>query len=209
MPLEAQSTYRGRVEIGGVSLPLSWSVQHNFVRDGRYSERSTPHPHQAGLIFPSWWNIRQKSGHCHSVFSVFKKGTQSGELSDFFGPTTGLYTPKGKILTNVSIFSDFAHIFQFLPYPRGLDICICGQVLGQHVFGWGVVDISPIVINDIRRGRIVLSEFWMKTAEKARWDLANTLRKMERKTCGRIIIDDNCSLYFLILWVWLWAKTWP
>jgi hypothetical protein len=28
-----------------------------------------PHPHQPGLIFPSE-NVRQKSGHCHSVCTV-------------------------------------------------------------------------------------------------------------------------------------------
>ncbi len=44
--------------------PLSWSVHCNFVRDCNYSERGwayTPHPHQPGLIFPSWWNVRQKA----------------------------------------------------------------------------------------------------------------------------------------------------
>jgi hypothetical protein len=59
-----QSTYRGRVGIWKVCiLPLSWSVQHNFVRDGRCSERGwecTPRPHQPGLIFPSRWNLRKK-----------------------------------------------------------------------------------------------------------------------------------------------------
>jgi hypothetical protein len=52
-----QSTYRGRVEIGGYWIfPLSWSVHHIFERDGKYSERGwawTPHPHWAGLIFPA------------------------------------------------------------------------------------------------------------------------------------------------------------
>ncbi len=34
--LQSQSTYRGRGEIGGVYLlSLSWSVHHNFARDGR------------------------------------------------------------------------------------------------------------------------------------------------------------------------------
>ncbi len=28
------------------------------------------HPHQPGLIFPSWWNVSPESGHCHSVYSV-------------------------------------------------------------------------------------------------------------------------------------------
>jgi hypothetical protein len=35
---QAQSRYCDGVEIGGVYL-RSWSVHHNFVRDGRYSER--------------------------------------------------------------------------------------------------------------------------------------------------------------------------
>ncbi len=38
-------------------------LKKNFVRDGRYIERGwacTPHPHQPGIIFPSWWNVRQK-----------------------------------------------------------------------------------------------------------------------------------------------------
>ncbi len=52
------STYRGRVEIGEVflSFQLEHTVQCNFVRDSRYSERGRaciPHIHQAGLIFPS------------------------------------------------------------------------------------------------------------------------------------------------------------
>ncbi len=59
--LGAQTTCRGRGEIRGVyrgvatSCPLSWSVQHNFVRDGKQSERGracTSHLYQAGLIFP-------------------------------------------------------------------------------------------------------------------------------------------------------------
>ncbi len=63
-PIE-YGTYRGRVEIWGLYLPsqLERTVHHNFVRDGRYSERGwacIPHPHQPGLIFPSWWNVRQK-----------------------------------------------------------------------------------------------------------------------------------------------------
>ncbi len=52
---EPKYIYRGRVEIGGVYCicPLSWSVHQNCVRDGSYS-------HQAGRIFPSWWNVCQK-----------------------------------------------------------------------------------------------------------------------------------------------------
>jgi hypothetical protein len=60
----AQSTYRNRVEIRGVYLPSQLERTHNFVCDGRYSENGgwacTPHHHQPGLIFPSWWNVRQK-----------------------------------------------------------------------------------------------------------------------------------------------------
>ncbi len=36
-------------------------LHHNFVHDGRYSERGwacTPHPHQPGLLFPSRWSIQ-------------------------------------------------------------------------------------------------------------------------------------------------------
>jgi hypothetical protein len=50
-----QSTYRGRVEIGECICPLSWSVHHNFVRDGRYcsSERgwACTRPHQMSSFF--------------------------------------------------------------------------------------------------------------------------------------------------------------
>jgi hypothetical protein len=44
--------------------PLRWSVHCNFVHDDKCSERGwacTPHPHQHGLFFPSWWNIRLKA----------------------------------------------------------------------------------------------------------------------------------------------------
>jgi hypothetical protein len=43
---------------------LSWSVHCNFTCDGKCNERGwacTPHPHQPGLILPSWWNVRQKA----------------------------------------------------------------------------------------------------------------------------------------------------
>jgi hypothetical protein len=46
-----QSTYRGREEIGDCICPLSWSEHHNFVRDGRYSEKGGGRGF--GLIFPS------------------------------------------------------------------------------------------------------------------------------------------------------------
>ncbi len=52
-----QRTYRGRLEIRGVYLPLSGG------RDGKYGERggpAPPPPHQPGLISPSWWDVRQK-----------------------------------------------------------------------------------------------------------------------------------------------------
>jgi hypothetical protein len=29
-----------------------------------------PHPYQPGLIFPSSWNVGQKSGCCHSVLTL-------------------------------------------------------------------------------------------------------------------------------------------
>jgi hypothetical protein len=41
----SQSTYRVSVDTGGVYCPLSFSVHHIFLRDGRYSEMgwaSTP-----------------------------------------------------------------------------------------------------------------------------------------------------------------------
>jgi hypothetical protein len=43
---------------------LSWSVHCNFTGDGECSEKGracTPHPHQPGLILPSWSNVRQKA----------------------------------------------------------------------------------------------------------------------------------------------------
>ncbi len=49
--------------INGIFLAVRWSVYHNFARDGRQSERGRaciPHPHQAGRILPSWWNVGQK-----------------------------------------------------------------------------------------------------------------------------------------------------
>jgi hypothetical protein len=45
-----QSIVEKRVE---EKCPLIWSVDHNFVCDGRQGERRRayiPHPHQAGLI---------------------------------------------------------------------------------------------------------------------------------------------------------------
>jgi hypothetical protein len=63
--------YRGRVEIGGVYSALSWCVHHNFVRDGRYSERGgrAPPPSPAMRQF---FNLEcsPESGRCHSVYSV-------------------------------------------------------------------------------------------------------------------------------------------
>ncbi len=60
----AQSTYRGRDEIGWCICPLSWRVHCNFACDCTSSRRGwacTPHPHQPGLIFPSGWNVRQEA----------------------------------------------------------------------------------------------------------------------------------------------------
>jgi hypothetical protein len=53
---------KGRGEIGGV---YSICMPSHLERDGTYIERKgegacTPHPHQAGLNLPSWWNVRQK-----------------------------------------------------------------------------------------------------------------------------------------------------
>ncbi len=58
--IEPQNTNRARVEIGEFICPVSWSVYHNFVHDGRYSERGwacTNHTDQPGLIFLPWWNV--------------------------------------------------------------------------------------------------------------------------------------------------------
>jgi hypothetical protein len=49
---------------GKCVCPLSWSVHCNFTGDGNCNERGwacTPHPHQPGLILPSWWNVRQNA----------------------------------------------------------------------------------------------------------------------------------------------------
>ncbi len=54
-------TYIGRDETGWVYLPSQKrSVHCNFVRDGN-NIGVHPYPHQPGLIFLSWWNVRQKS----------------------------------------------------------------------------------------------------------------------------------------------------
>jgi hypothetical protein len=54
-----------RDETGLVHVcPLSWSGHCNFTGDGKCNERGracTPHPHQPGLILPSWLNVRQKA----------------------------------------------------------------------------------------------------------------------------------------------------
>jgi hypothetical protein len=60
--------------MGHISASLSWSVHHNFIRDGRYSEGGwacAPHPHQAGMIFPSCWNVRQKVAFATLVYSMY------------------------------------------------------------------------------------------------------------------------------------------
>ena len=44
-------------------LPTQLERTTQFARDGRKSERGwacTPHPHQAGMIWPSRWNVRKK-----------------------------------------------------------------------------------------------------------------------------------------------------
>ncbi len=50
-------------KLGECICPLSCSVHHNFVNDGRYTERGWKYilpPHQHGIIFPTWWNVLQK-----------------------------------------------------------------------------------------------------------------------------------------------------
>ncbi len=57
--------YRVEMKQDECNCPLSRSVHCNFVSDDKYSEgggREPPiHPHQLGLIFPSWGNVRQKA----------------------------------------------------------------------------------------------------------------------------------------------------
>ncbi len=71
-----QSKYRGRVEKGGVYMticPLSWSVHHNFERDGRYSEKGwscTPVLTRLGWFFHHDWIYAKKWQLPLSVYSV-------------------------------------------------------------------------------------------------------------------------------------------
>jgi hypothetical protein len=60
-----QSIYRGRVEMGGggVSALSAGAYTLQLCTDGRYGEREwayNPQSNQTGLIFPSWWKVRQK-----------------------------------------------------------------------------------------------------------------------------------------------------
>ncbi len=76
-----QSTYRGRVDIGGVYLPFQLErIHHNFVpvRDFRYSERGHSHPHQAKLDFSIMMECTPESGHCES--SVYNAPTRDDLL---------------------------------------------------------------------------------------------------------------------------------
>ncbi len=63
----------GRAEIVSVYLPSQLEcIHYNFLRDGRYSERGwacTPHPHQVGLIFQSWWDGMYAS-ECQLVYTL-------------------------------------------------------------------------------------------------------------------------------------------
>ncbi len=68
-----QTTCRSRVEIGKCICPLSLSVHHNYVRDGRYSEggwASTPHPQPAWANFFTMMECTPESGRCPSVYWV-------------------------------------------------------------------------------------------------------------------------------------------
>ncbi len=73
---QRQSTYRGRIEIGGVYCicPFSWSLHHDFVRDGRYSEKGwacTPHPPSPGWAnFSIMMECTPESGLCPSVCTL-------------------------------------------------------------------------------------------------------------------------------------------
>jgi hypothetical protein len=71
----------GRNEIGGVSLPtqLEYTLIYTATKFGMVNRvkkggwECIPHPHQPGLTFISWWNVRQKIGHCHSVCTLWVK----------------------------------------------------------------------------------------------------------------------------------------
>ncbi len=61
---------------GECICPLSWSVHHNFVRDGRHSKRGwscTPPPSPAWADFSIMMECKPESGHCHSVYSVVQR----------------------------------------------------------------------------------------------------------------------------------------
>ncbi len=55
-----QSTYRGRGEIGGMYLPSQLERTQQLCSWWSKGGGRAPQPHQARLILPSWWNIRQK-----------------------------------------------------------------------------------------------------------------------------------------------------
>jgi hypothetical protein len=78
-----QRTFKGRVEIGGVYLPLSWSAHHNFVRDGtgRYSERGracTVPPLSWAYFFSIMMECTPEGRRCHSVYSVVDAACPDG-----------------------------------------------------------------------------------------------------------------------------------
>jgi hypothetical protein len=73
------------------TCPTSWSPHCNFVRDVRYSETGwacNPQPHQAGLIFPSWWNDARYWPRQLRVYSVL--------LHPFTLPFSFLYGVSGR-----------------------------------------------------------------------------------------------------------------
>ncbi len=80
MELDPQSTYRGRVEIGGSVSALSagvYTTLYMMVDIVKGGWACTPHPHQAWQIFPSWRNVRQKVAIatlcvlCDQIFQVY------------------------------------------------------------------------------------------------------------------------------------------
>jgi hypothetical protein len=79
-----QSTYTGRVEIGGMYPgPLSWSVHHNFVREIAKEGGHEPQSSPVWANFSITMECMQENGRCHSVYSV--SAHVSGVASVFYG----------------------------------------------------------------------------------------------------------------------------
>jgi hypothetical protein len=92
VPSYPQRTHIGRDEIGWVYLPIqpephtaTLYVMVTVVKGG--GRACTHHPRQPGLIFPSWWNVRQKA----AVATLSRKlKTRSGARNRFQEPSLDL-----------------------------------------------------------------------------------------------------------------------